>query len=359
MLRRLRSRAFIALAASAALVLAAGLTLALPNTLSHPEAAPVVQRQVVWVGSPSQNAPKTIRINSESVGAPSPDAFQITYLAGTFTLEYERHANGSVTSDFTLTLLNLVEWNDTNANGIADDGAVVVTEPLGATGFGNLPIRHSESASPDGGDVHSFLISSDNQDVSLNLTIGERIVQVSSHQRLTPMEAKLTIDIQHRFVHPGWRLGLEIGIRTTNDVTLWNTSWDDEHEFSRDDQSLNMTNASGPEASSTFFAWANSASIDGLDRPVTVTGPEANQSAPEYHDMYLAYAAASDVPGADVHIVHDPTLGIVSAAYESLKDLPIGNPNLQGDVPLYAASLALVAGLVAGTILLASRRRSK
>jgi len=359
MSRRLRSHTLIALAASAALVLAAGLTLAAAGPLVHSETAPTVQRQVVWLGSPSQSAPRAIRISSESVGAPSPDAFQITYADGSFSLEYQRQANGSVTSDFNLTLRNLVEWNDTNENGIADDGIVEVAAPLGSIGFGNLPIRHSLSSSSDGGDVHSFLIPSNDQKVQLNLTIGERFVPISSQQRLTPMEAKLTIDIQHHFVHPGWNLGLEIGISTTNNVTLEDTSWDDEHEFSDDDRSLNVTNDSSPEASTTFFAWANTASVNGQDRPVTVTGPEENESNPGYYDMVLAYPVSSELPAADVRVVHDPTLGVVSVAYESLKNLPIGDPNLHPDVPLYAASLALVAGLVAATIILASRRRGQ
>ncbi len=357
MSRRTPSHAFVALAASAALVLASGLSIAASMGPVHTDATPTVQRQVVWLGSPSQNAPRSLRISSESIGAPWPDAYQITYENGTFALEYQRHANGSSTSGFNLTVRSLVEWNDTNANGKADDGPVAVVVPLGADGFGNRPIRHSGSVTPDGGDVHYFTISSDNQEVTLNLTIGERILQLSPQQRLTPMEAKLTIEIQHHLANPGWTLGLQIGVQTPDRVQLENSSWDDEHEFSEDDRSLSVTDDSGIENSTTFFAWANNASVNGFTQKVTVTGPDENETMPGYHDMYFAYP--SEIPAADVHVVHDPTVGVVSAAYDSLKNLLGGNPNLQGDVPLYAASLVLVAALVAGTILLAGRRRRR
>ncbi len=366
MSRRPAFRALFALAASAALVLAAGLTLAASDSASRtPDSVPTVERQVVWVGTPSQNAPHAIRINSESVGAPSPDEFQIAYAEGSFTLEYQRHANASVTSQFTLTFRNLVEWNDTNGNGVVDDGSILETIPLGPTGFGNLPIHHFERVTPDGGDVHSFVIQSNSvvqsnsEGVTLNLTIAERFVPLSEQHFLTPMEAKLTIDVQHHFAVPGAKLALEIGIHTSNKVRLENTSWDDENRFSQNDRSLNVTNDSGPEGSSTFFAWANTANVSGVERAVTVTGPEANDTTPDYYDMYLAYPAASALPASSIHVVHDPTVGIVSAAYDSLLHLPVGNPNLQADVPLYLVSMALVAGLVAATIAVVSRRRGK
>lgn len=358
MSRRLPVRALFALAASATLLLAAGLTLGDAGSANYvPASVPPVQRQVVWVGTPSQNRPHAIRISSESIGAPSPDAFQLTYAEGTFALEYQRHANTSVTSGFNLTLRNLVEWNDTDGNGKLDDGLILETIPLGPTGFGNLPIQHFERITSDGGDVHSFLIQSNNGKVALNLTISERIVSVSSQEFLTPMEAKLTIDIEHVFANPGAKLGLEIGVQTTDKVKLEDTSWDAENHFSQDDRSLNVTNSSGPEASTTFFAWANTANVSGQERAVTVTGPEANDCVPDYCVMYLAYTAPSEV--SPIRVVHDPTLGIVSAAYESLRNLPVENPPLQGDVPLYAVSMVLVAGLVATTIVLASRRRGK
>ncbi len=351
------SRVVAAAAASAALILAAGMALAVSGFDMHSEATQVVQRQVVWVGSPSQTTPRAIRISSESVGAPSPDAFQITYADGSFLLEYQRHVDAPATSAFNLTVRSLLEWNDTNANGVLDDATGEMEFPLADAGFGNQPIRHSAGLTPDGGDIQSFVIVSDNREVSLNLTIAERIIQVSPVQRLTPMEAKLSIEIQHHLVHPGWQVGLEIGIQTPDRVRLENTSWDDDHAFSQDDRSLSLTNASMAETSSTFFAWSNTSTVNGVTRPVMVEGPHANESTPGYYDMVLAYPDDSVPLGADVHVVHDPTLGVVSGAYESLPILPIVNPNLQGDVALYAASLVLVAGLVSATILLAGRRR--
>ena len=78
-------------------------------------------------------------------------------------------------------------------------------------------------------------------------------------------------------------------------------------------------------------------------------------------DVYLTYPRYNLTSNPnEIEVEHDPTIGVVSAAYASLPSgpLPTG-PGIQADVALYAVSLVAVAALVGGTAVLESRRRRK
>ena len=53
----------------------------------------------------------------------------------------------------------------------------------------------------------------------------------------------------------------------------------------------------------------------------------------------------------------DGTLGVLSAAYQSILEHPSTPTGIQPDIPRYAATMAAMAALVAGTVLLARRHR--
>ena len=345
-------------AAACALVLAGALLLAaLANGSPTVPAQVAPQRSIVWVGYPNEQTPHAIRISSLSVGAPLTDAFQVQYAGGNFTLQYQTNASMPPTISYGLTLRSLVEWNDTNGNGIIDNETILQSFPLGATAFGSIPIRHAQAAIPGGGVVHFFTITSNSGEITLNLTIAERLYPVSAEQTLTPMEAKLTVEVNHTLLFGGARLALDVGVETSSPPRFQETSWDDEHNFSAGDSEIEMTNTSGSSPSAVFFAWSTQASVNGRPEPVTLTGPVGDDSLSGYYDMYLAYPSAGDLlPGSVVHIVHDPVMGVVSASYASLPSHP-ANGGLQSDTILYGVSLTLVAGLVLASVIVVRRRR--
>ncbi len=354
-----RSHLFFATAATCALVLA-GAMLVVPLTNAEAVgAAPqaMAQRSIVWVGYPSQSSPHAIRISSLSVGAPVTDAFQIQYAGGNFTLEYQKNASFPPTNTYALTLRNLVEWNDTNGNGLIDNETILQTFPLGGTAFGSVPIRHAQATIPGGGAVHFFTITSNNGEIMLNLTLSERFYPINAEETLTPMEAKLTIEIDHPLLIAGAHVALEVGVQTSAAPRLEETSWDDEHNFSVGDHQIEMTNDSGPDPSAVVFAWSTEANVNGHQVPVSLTGPYGDESVSDYYDMYLAYPSEGDLlAGTVVHVVHDPMIGVVSAAYASLANLH-PTQGLQSDTTLYSVTLALVAGLVLASVVLVRRRR--
>jgi len=110
----------------------------------------------------------------------------------------------------------------------------------------------------------------------------------------------------------------------------------------------------GPEASpaTVFFSWSKSAIADGLEIPVSYSNFSTGD--PNSYEVYLGYP----LTGArfPVRLVHDPVLGVDSAAYKGVVTRP---PELQGDLVVYAGSLAAAVILVALTVILADRRRKK
>ncbi len=356
MIARRRVSVLVVLSVAAALALAGFAATRGASQPSIPPSAtvslpPQVHRNVDWYGVP-QTAPRTVHIDSSAVNTTSPDEFQITYSGGNFTLVYQKVAGGPITNQYTLSLQGLVEWNDTAGDGQYENGVPVVAyTPLGPGGFGRFSIVHSEATTADG--VHEFMfgIASNKGEVSVNLTIADGFVALPTGQVLTPMEAKLTLNIAHNLTVPGSRLSLQLGITTDQNVSLANQSWDDLNDFSTDDRAVNMTNAAG--LSSAYFAWSNSASVNGVVGKV-VPSDLINNETTGGHDLYLSYPVSTST---HVQIVHDPEIGVESAAY--LHPIPGSPLPFVGDAILYAASLVAIAAVVAGTAILVRRRRRK
>ncbi len=349
----------IALSVATALTLTAvaagaGVSRASNSSAAAASALENVRRNVVWYGVP-ETSPRSIHIESTSINATTPDEFQIVYSAGNFTLVYQRTAGGPVTDRYTLSMAGLTEWNDTSGDGHFEADQVVASTPLGTGAFGRYPITHAMTTTADGVHMNTFLISSNRGDVVLNLSIADGFVRLPSGQWLTPMEAKLSLNITHDMTLSTTRLSLQIGFTTDQKVALDNQSWDDQQEFSSDERAVNVTNDASAAVSSAYFAWSNTATVNGVPGSVIATGPLPNDTVPGSYDLYLSYPRAA--PGQlHLQIQHDPTIGVVSVAY--LNGLPPGSPlPFQGDAVLYAASLVAIGALVAATAFLVNRRR--
>ena len=334
---------------------ASALTPASPaNQLVPQNVADQARRSVVWIGFPA-GSPSAFRIDSASVGAPSPDEFQISYSHGAFSLDYEQTAGGPITSRFTVGVQGLVEWLP-SGDGLFSDGTVVAYTPMGASAFGGVPVEHIQMTTSDGVVVHTFIIRSNSGELTLNLTISQGFVKLPSGSMLTPMEAELTLHLNHLMGQMDTHLAVQLNLSTDQHIALQNGSWDEEHLFSQDQHSINITNDALPIASTAFFSWSGHADVNGQSSGVTVGGPVMNETSGGY-DLYLSYPrVAAPMNPDEMEVVHDPSLGIVSAAYESIPThVPV--TGIQADPPLYVGSMAAVAALVGGTVLLARRQR--
>src|SRR3989441_811949 len=163
---------------------------------------------------------------------------------------------------------------------------------------------------------------------------------------------QLDLTVDGVTVSPGASLGLDVRINTTKSLEYGNRSWDDVNEFADGEAGINVTG--GPEASpaTVFFSWSKSAIADSLEIPVSYSN--FSTGVPNSYELYLAYPLTK--ARSPVRLVHDPVLGVDSAAYKGVVTRP---PELQGDLVLYAGSLAAAVILVALTVIVADRRRKK
>ncbi|OGS61097.1 MAG: hypothetical protein A3K59_04380 [Euryarchaeota archaeon RBG_19FT_COMBO_69_17] len=304
-------------------------------------------------------APRNLFLSSNSVGAPADDRFRLTYEQGAFDLTYFREDTGGYAGSFTAKFDRLFEWADADGNGLILDDEIVSDWSLGGSAFENLTMSHREATSADGGFVHTFELRSTwrpGTDAFLVLTAAQRFLRLGPDRILTPMEVKMDLHLNHTFEVPGSRVGIALRVESSDESAMdfEHDSWDARRGFSSDESWINIT--SGARPSTMFFSWANNATADGVEGPLVVRSTHWSELPEEGYELLLAFPEGLD---ADlVRIVHDPTLGVVSAAYEGILLLP-PPPDLQGDALLYGVSLVAMAALVGTTVLLAGRRRRK
>jgi hypothetical protein len=353
----LRSRQVVlAVAAAGAAALLIGSTLAVltlrPAMVDSdgdgiPDSVEAATQRTVVAATAGNN----FTIVSRLASAPFPDQFEVSYQAGTFLVTYER-ARGS-DSSYQLELRSLIQWVDGNRNDRIDMGEIAgVGTALGTSAFANAPVTKTQVESADGGHVTQLSIRSTAVNVTLNVTVAERFLRLSSTRVLTPMEVKLDLTVDRANLTPGSSLGLDVRINTTKRIEFNNRSWDDVNQFAKDEAGLNVTGGPPTSPATVFFSWSKSAIADGREIPVTYTNVSTGD--PNSYELYLAYPISAS--GSPVKLVHDPVLGVDSAAYEGVVTRP---PELQGDLVLYAASLAAAVFLIALTLFVADRRKRR
>jgi hypothetical protein len=304
------------------------------------------QRNVVAVA-----AGDSFDIQSRLASAPYEDQFEMFYQAGTFNVTYRR-AGGGETSNI-VELRSLIEWVDRNGNHRIDANETANVTALGVNAFAGVPVTKTQFENADGGVINVLRTHSRAGDVTLNVTIAERFMRLGARV-LTPMEVKLDLTVNRVFTVMNANLGLDVRITTRASWEYTNRSWDDENGFASDDAGINVTGGPSNDSSKVFFSWSKSAYANG--QPIPVTFSSFAGAWPNTSDLYLAYPYRMGPGETTLRLVHDPVLGVESAAYEGIIRR---QPELQGDLVLYAGSLAAMVVLVAVTIVLANRGRKK
>jgi len=272
------------------------------------------------------------------------DEFDLSYHAGTFSLWYAQ--SGGVDSSYELQVANLQTWQDVNGNGRMDPGEVSRTTTLGPA-FTNARVVASNRTDADGGVVYTFLVRSNDGNVSLNVTLAQRFERIDG-AILSPMEARLDLSVRQGLATSGENLALGFRMGTYETPHLEDHSW---HEacscFAADEHEINITASGEGSASTVFFSWSDKAVAGGTSIPVAFTGPSASNP----YGLTLSYSLGTSAPASTV--VQHTTLGVRSAVYEIRRT---ASPEVRGDLPLFAGTFAAVATLVGVTIVLASRR---
>jgi len=213
--------------------------------------------------------------------------------------------------------------------------------------FTNARVVASNRTDADGGVVYTFLVRSNDGNVSLNVTLAQRFERIDD-AILSPMEARLDLSVRQGLATSGENLALGFRMGTYETPHLEDHSW---HEacscFAADEHEINITASGEGSASTVFFSWSNKAVAGGTSIPVAFTGPSASNP----YGLTLSYSLGTSAPASTV--VQHTTLGVRSAVYEIRRT---ASPEVRGDLPLFAGTFAAVATLVGATIVLASRR---
>ena len=355
-----RSVLVATLAATAALVLSSAVSTAqgldLDGDRVPDDIEDVTMREVDW----DLFEPDIFVVASRSLGAPADDRFKVAYEDGVFEVSYFREVPGGPTGVYTLEVPRIFEWRDFDVDEEIEDEEIVAEWAMGTSAFANGTLTHASWDSDDGGHVYVFRVRvslGPQTEATFVLTVAQRFLRVDAARTLTPMEAKLDVLLNHTPAYPGSgsRIGLEFRIESEGsyDVEYQEESWNAARGFSEDESWVNVTN--GPMQSTMFFSWANRASVNGVPGDVTVSTTPGEGSGERSLGVRIAFPRSDET---SVRILHDPALGVVSAAYEGILLKP-AEPTLEGDVFLYGASLAGMAAVVAASVVLANRRHQR
>lgn len=345
---------FFAVTAASALVLAAG-----PASATDADGDTVddafeqaTEREVSCRATPAV-FPDSVHVTSQSVDSPKNDWFRVNYEPGTFDVEYVRESEGGLAaSGFELELRNIVEWQDTSGDSAIQWEEIVDRTTLGSSGFGEIPLTCSGNYDEDGGVVHTIGVRSNNNEIAVDLTIARRFYRMTPVRVLTPMEVQMDVRINRAVSNPDHRLGLEVRIETDHVVSYEAESWASRKGFAVDESEINVSAGGGDRLATVFFAWSNTAEVEEQSGRVSFDGPDLDSGGDGY-DMVLGYPLG---PSPAV-VEHSASLGVVSAAYDSWFE-----PRqriFNADLALFSASLAAVAAIIAGTMVVARRRRMK
>lgn len=279
------------------------------------------------------------------------DQFEFSYWPGHFGVWYGVKDGPSV--NYSVELSNLFEWVDEDGDNRLSAGEIRQGSPLGSTGFTGSAVDPSEQRDADAGRALTFTIDSQDRQVSMIIKVAQRFTRFQD-VTLTPMEARMEIQINRVLSDPSARVGLEFRLRASSDaqVRVENRSWDEMKQWAPSERAINVTQSEGGRSASAFFTWATSAVVSAL--PGTVTHTSQFLAWNDYR-LYFAYPpGTSQVP---LSVVHQTAFGVRSAAFDSREAVTLLPPEVQGDLFLFTASFAAVAGVVALTAFRSNRRR--
>jgi hypothetical protein len=278
------------------------------------------------------------------------DHFEFSYWKGHFGILYEVDDGPSVAYD--LELKNLLEWRDLDENGRIEEAEILGRVPLGSSAFGGANVTSSPQKDTDGGRVFNFAMDSQDGRVSLNVAVAQRYTRLAE-VTLTPMEARMDLQMNPVLSYPGASVGLELLLETSReDVRFEDRTWERTVVPRPSERAIVVTGTDGSRSASAFFSWANGAVVSG--QPTTVSYSSQELGANQY-GLFFPYLGGSQQ--ASLAVGHQMAFGVRSVAHDAIEDPAPLAPLLQGDLFLFTGTFAGMAGLVALTIFLSNRRR--
>jgi hypothetical protein len=278
------------------------------------------------------------------------DHFEFSYWKGHFGILYEVDDGPSVAYD--LELRSLLEWRDLDENGRIEEAEILRRVPLGSSAFGGANVTSSPQKDTDGGRVFNFAMDSRDGRVSLNVAVAQRYTRLDD-VTLTPMEARMDLQMNPVLSYPGASVGLELLLETSRpDVRFEDHNWERTVVPRHSERAIIVTGTDDSRSASAFFSWANDAVVSEQTTTVTYSSQELG---PNQYSLFFPYLGGGQM--ASPAVGHQMAFGVLSVAHDAREGSTPLAPLLQGDLFLFTTTLAAMAGLVGLTMFLSSRRR--
>ncbi|MCU0851331.1 MAG: hypothetical protein MUC80_08720 [Candidatus Thermoplasmatota archaeon] len=288
-----------------------------------------------------EGAENYTRLRSQCRNNATEEAFEIFFTndnAPTFELTYIPSLNASNGQrHFSLTIEQLIEYIDINANGKYDHNDGVVSS-LRMSNITFTNITYTNWTALDG---KTFTIvethTPDDLFAIILYLVSERITV--SNTTITQKEIKIDFVINnYPFLNQTSQLALVTQVETPFMVTPEQNTYDEEQGTATQESGLNISSTSR----SGFFTWANEANVDNTTYPVNVTViTETEQTfAGNSTETSTQTQVIFSYPRGE-RIIHDPKVGVVEYLGGILPAV------LQSE---YFSIIYLVACLVSGIV---------
>ena len=227
-----------------------------------------------------------------------------------FTPNYNPTSNTSqIELEFEVTFKELVEFNDTDADGIYNDAVDQEVSVLALDDF-KAPIYSIFDISLDT-QMHYIILMTSDDVFTAHIYIVEEF-EIINNTLITPSETKIDIEINnYNYLSNSSQLALYAKLESEVEYEMENETEDEELGYAEDESSTYTTSGSFIG----FFSWKENATIDGVSKGVVVSQIEDDDIEPGEQKIYLNYPRGTN-------IYHDPKIGVEGLFLSTTNGIP-------------------------------------
>ncbi len=228
--------------------------------------------------------------------------------------EYDRESgSGEFELSFKVSFVSIVEYNDTNRDGVYNDTDEFVQE-VRLNNF--QPTNYTTITLPTGNIIHYLIINTTDGIFTAHIYISDEFTifnnTMINNTMLTPNQIKVDIEISNfTYNSTNSLLALNITLESEIEYEMEDETEDENRGYSENEEWLTTTK----DGSTGFFSWAKTANVDGKIENVTMGNKTVDGNIQR---IYVNYPNGT-------HIYHDPKLGIAGIFK------PLGSKTDSGD----------------------------
>ncbi|MHA2050211.1 MAG: hypothetical protein ACW986_11395 [Promethearchaeota archaeon] len=237
--------------------------------------------------------------------------------------------------EFEVEFRKLIEYVDSNINGLYDDGVDQLIQEVQLNSF--QPVIYSTSIISTDTTLHYVIVNTTDGVFTAHVFFTEEFTIVND-SFITPTETKIDIEItDFNYIDNNSQLALYIKMGSEIDYEEDDVTDDEENEYSSDEDGI-VTHYG---EYSGIFTWKENATVDGIIMDVLANQLESDDINETEQKLLLNYPRGN-------HIYHDPKIGIVFGQVPT-SNLPFIIVGVVGSI--------LVVGIV-GTVIVVRKRRT-